>query len=455
MSKKTEDEFAEAAGTALLNLARGLWWLLRHPRTLIVLLILLAFGLFGGFDTVIVFAIGLGLTLLVWRLIHRRSFDRGIGNAFRRFWRYERGWSSRTELVGLGKSLKGERITPKLERYSRHEHGESIRVRLLVGQTPHDYENAADSLAHAFGADVCRVTSGEPGRVWLHFQFSDPLAEVVPALPPDAAPDLTALPVGRREDGAVWTLRLVGTHVLIAGVTGAGKGSVAWSLLRALGPCIREGSVEVWGIDPKGGMELGPGARMFARLERSDFAAMADLLDDAVGVMCARAERLSGVARQHRASPDDPMLVVLVDEVANLSAYLPDRKLRERIAQSLSLLLTQGRAVGVNVVAALQDPRKEVLAFRNLFPTKVALRLDEPGQVDMVLGEGARERGALCHQIRESTPGVGYVRVDGIREPVRVRAAYVTDEDIHEMARAFPAPPSRLLESLSRWESAA
>ena len=50
-------------------------------------------------------------------------------------------------------------------------------------------------------------------------------------------------------------------------------------------------------------------------------------------------------------------------------------------------------------MAALQDPRKEVMNIRNLFPDKIALRLDESEQVDMVLGDGARDRGALADQI--------------------------------------------------------
>ena len=102
-----------------------------------------------------------------------------------------------------------------------------------------------------------------------------------------------------------------------------------------------------------------------------------------------------GNSRHHQASVDEPLIVVVIDELANLTAYLPDRKLKDRIAHAVSLLLTQGRAVGVVVVAALQDPRKEVVTFRNLFPTKIALRLDEPAQVNMVLGDGARDQGAL------------------------------------------------------------
>jgi S-DNA-T family DNA segregation ATPase FtsK/SpoIIIE len=95
----------------------------------------------------------------------------------------------------------------------------------------------------------------------------------------------------------------------------------------------------------------------------------------------------------------------------------------------------------------LQDPRKEVLGFRNLFPARVALQLDEPTQVDMVLGQGARDQGALCDKIPDATRGVGYVRIDGVREPTRVRAAYVTDQDIKVMVHLYapgPSPGARL-----------
>jgi S-DNA-T family DNA segregation ATPase FtsK/SpoIIIE len=46
-----------------------------------------------------------------------------------------------------------------------------------------------------------------------------------------------------------------------------------------------------------------------------------------------------------------------------------DRELKERIMLALAILATQGRALGYGVVAALQDPRKDVLTIRNLFPT--------------------------------------------------------------------------------------
>jgi S-DNA-T family DNA segregation ATPase FtsK/SpoIIIE len=69
---------------------------------------------------------------------------------------------------------------------------------------------------------------------------------------------------------------------------------VIWSLLRGLSPAIRDGHVAVWAVDPKGGMELGPGRGLFARLAERSFEEMADLLDDAVAVMQERAPARGG-----------------------------------------------------------------------------------------------------------------------------------------------------------------
>ncbi len=140
---------------------------------------------------------------------------------------------------------------------------------------------------------------------------------------------------------------------------------------------------------------------------------------------------------------------MLVDEVAFLTAYQPDRKRKDRIMAALATLTTQGRAVGYCVVAALQDPRKDVLTIRNLFPDRIAMRLDEPEQVDMVLGDGARDRGAACELISPDPAtgaGVAFVRLEADPDPVRVRAGWVSDADIRAMAACLPSV------SLSSWQ---
>jgi S-DNA-T family DNA segregation ATPase FtsK/SpoIIIE len=195
-------------------------------------------------------------------------------------------------------------------------------------------------------------------------------------------------------------------------------------------------------------MELGPGRALYARfakptLDEQPHEEIVKVLEDAVDALRHRSHGLGDVGvRKHTPTTEQPLIVVVIDELADLTKYVKDRKLKERIERALGLLLTQGRAVGISVVAALQNPRKEVLNDRDLFPTRIALRLDESAQVNMVLGEGARDRGALCDEIAESQPGVGYVHVDGVREPTRVRAAYPTNDDIAALVADYA--PRRL-----------
>ena len=286
----------------------------------------------------------------------------------------------------------------------------------------------------------------------LEFIRRDALAVLVPALPVPARVDLKALPVGRREDGLPWLVKLHGTHVLIAGATGAGKASLLWGLVRAMFPLMRTGLVKVLAADPKL-MELAFGRVIFEShgSYAADPASIADLLDAAVAGMQDRARRFAGRQRDHTPTIEDPFTVVLVDEVAFLTAYQPDRNLKTRIMSALATLTTQGRAVGYCVVAALQDPRKDVLTIRNLFPDRIAMRLDEPEQVDMVLGDGARDRGAACELISPDPAvgaGVAFVRLESDPDPVRARAGWVTDADIRDLA-------SQCIADRVDWEEAA
>jgi DNA segregation ATPase FtsK/SpoIIIE-like protein len=158
--------------------------------------------------------------------------------------------------------------------------------------------------------------------------------------------------------------------------------------------------------------------------------------------MNRRADAFAGRVRVHEPSRDCPFVVVIVDELAFLTAYQPERDLRRRADAAIATLTSQGRSVGFCVVGALQDPRKEVVNIRNLFPDRVALRLDEPGQVDMVLGQGARDRGATADLISPDPhegAGVGFVRHETQPEPVRVRAAFVPDHVIDRMVKDFPS----------------
>jgi DNA segregation ATPase FtsK/SpoIIIE, S-DNA-T family len=393
--------------------------------------------------------------LVTWRVAHAESFHRFVGWPWRGAWRqrlvYRRLWQPAMVNTGLGEHLNGREFIPTLLRVTSTGTVDVVRVRMLAGQVPEDYAQVADRIARTFGAAECRVRTDPKHRerVILWLLVEDPLQQPVPPQQAGESPNLSALRVARREDGLWYYLRLLGTHLLLVGATGAGKSSVIWALVHALAPGISSGLVQLWVLDPKGGMELAPGRRLFSRFchgttEGNDPAshehAYADLLEDAVAIMRQRQDRLRGVTRLHEPRPGEPLVVVVVDELASVTSYVTDRDAKKRISAALSLLLSQGRAVGVTVVAALQDPRKEVLPARDLFPTRIGLRMVDADQVDMVLGTGAKDRGARCDQIPESLPGVGYVALDGVAEPVRVRFAHLTDAAIADMADIHPAP---------------
>ena len=121
--------------------------------------------------------------------------------------------------------------------------GDVLTVAMLRGQTLAQWVACADRLAQAFDAPVCRVTAvpGRPQRLLLSFPTRDALGVVVAPLPPvplDAL-DLEAVPVARAEDGTTYAMPVLYAHTLVAGETGAGKGSVLWSVLAGLGPAIQ------------------------------------------------------------------------------------------------------------------------------------------------------------------------------------------------------------------------
>ena len=371
-----------------------------------------------------------------------RVLARQVRSEWRRATCYVPGWRKSTEFSELTKTHRFEVHYPKLARVRSDGWRDRVSVRMLRGQCPEDYTRAADRLAHSFGARACRVRVARPRRLALDFLHTDPLVNPIalPALPVlpvigVGAVDLRRLVVGRLETGRDWRLRLLHRHVLVAGVTDAGKSSLVWSLLWALAPAMRIGAVQVFGIDPKGGMELGKAPGLFHELTYGNGEPSVELLEWVATLTRQRAQVLREQGRRvWEPASGAPFVLLVVDELADVIAYQPDPALRKRATLALSSITSQGRAPGVAVLGQVQDPRKSVVEFRNLFPVKVAMRLDEREQVDMVLGDGARDRGAQAHEIGEDTPGVAWVKIDGRREPERGRAFHVTDTDLDALS---------------------
>jgi DNA segregation ATPase FtsK/SpoIIIE, S-DNA-T family len=442
----------QAVRASARTAARTVRW---HPWLTIVPLGLLAVVVLAGPHAAWAVVGAIAAVVVVWWQGHPASFERLVRQraraSWRREWVYRRRWRSAMFLSGLACRFDGDEVVPQLGRVRSTCSSDVVAVRLTAAQEPIDWETRASALAETFGAVQCHARAVRPHWIELEFMFRRDIP-VVAAITPPERPGLDALPIGRRGDAKAWQLRLTGTHVLIAGATDSGKGSVIWSIIRAAAAGIRDGWVTVWAADPKGGMELGHGPRdpntgqptcpLFGRFERTA-AAIEAMLADAVELMKVRAQRLAGLARQHEPTVADPAVVIVVDELAEICAYCPP-DIRQRVHEHLELLLTQGRALSVHVVGAVQNPDLIPVKLRRGFPTRIALRTTDADQVDMVLGRGAWARGAKCDAIAKTTPGCGWVLLDGDATPTWVRASWVTNDDIDAMAttHAPTQPPA-------------
>jgi S-DNA-T family DNA segregation ATPase FtsK/SpoIIIE len=118
------------------------------------------------------------------------------------------------------------------------------------------------------------------------------------------------------------------------------------------------GDAVIWAIDLKTGMELGPWAPCIDRLATTTGQASA-LLADAVTIPQARAEHLAATGRRvWKPSPGMPVLVIIVDEYAELADEAPDAM---GDTDSIARL---GRAVAVTLVAATRRPTQKAMGRR-------------------------------------------------------------------------------------------
>jgi hypothetical protein len=250
---------------------------------------------------------------------------------------------------------------------------------------------------------------------------------------------LRGVPMARDIDGNVWHMPIEEKHVLIAASSGGGKGSWIWSLVFGLVPAWQAGLVEFWGCDPKMN-ELAMGRDFWTRYADNDADSVA-LLEEAVNLMHERGRAMQGIRRKFVPSLATPLIVLVIDELGYVSALMPDKKLRERATTAITALLNKGRSPGIAVVGVCIDPRKSVIDNRDGYAIRIAGRMPAP-MCDLVLGDGMWEAGARTDLIPPppAGSGVAYVIDETTMEPLLVRAAWCSDDDIRNMMAGLPKP---------------
>ncbi|MDS0133614.1 MULTISPECIES: FtsK/SpoIIIE domain-containing protein [unclassified Amycolatopsis] len=451
---------------ALWWLCKAVVWMLAQVvtrwRTSLAVVAVYAWCELVGWLSLAITLGSVAVILAAWWAIDAVSFDQWCGRFLRSWWSrwavYGRklpewlhacGLSVRDEalpvvvnvnLVGRRRALSrstsprsGTRL-PKVLGVRSGASWDEVRVELVAGQKPEDFDEAARALAVARKVARCQVRELAPNVVSIDFQRRDLLSGGVagPQVPDgvdSTGVDLRNVWAGRTEYGRDWRVPLLGSgaHCLTAGASGAGKNSVMWCPLVAAAPAIRAEVVRMSGIDPKG-MELAYGRGIFSRYAVGGKDAV-ELLDDLVEEMESRKRAFAGRLRTIPVSTEYPLELLEFDEIGALTKYT-DRKTREAIVERVALLTTQGRALGISVRGYVQEPTKDTVPVRELFTRRVCLRVTSKTHVGMVLGDGAYERGAWANRIGDSEAGVGYVWGEGIREPLRIRAGWVSDATV-------------------------
>ncbi|MBN9791167.1 cell division protein FtsK [Pseudonocardia sp. TMWB2A] len=456
---------------AVKGLVLAIVWAARHWRTTTTVTVVSLWCWWWGWLSLLLTLTTVATALGVWRVASLPSFDRWAGRHLRSWWQRwlvyaprmprwlrscgltvpDRGGATVIQVNPLRRTATAPRERPRRDQLPRilsvrsGPSWDEVKVRLVPGQTPEDFDQAARALAVARGVNRCQVRELAPNVVSIDYQRRNLLDATVTApdlnamagLPGDAI-DLDRVLSGATEYGTAWRQSIRGSHTLIGGATGAGKGSLMWAPLLSVAPAIRDGLVRVNGIDPKG-MELAYGRDVFHRYAVTSKDTLA-LLDDLVDQMETRKRTHAGTTRLVPITRDTPLEIVEFDEIGALLRYVGDRKTREAITERIALLTTQGRALGFTVRGYVQEPTKDTVPVRELFPRRICLRVASKSHVGMVLGDQAYDRGAWANRIGESEAGVGYLFGEGVREPLRVRAAWVPDEAIKALERFVAAP---------------
>lgn len=381
-----------------------------------------------------------GLTRATFALLAPRLYHRFDAWTFRRgLASWVRGrWPDVAEKCGLAVSNQdGTRTTPKIKTTTALG-VVNVTVPVLTGQTTRTVMDAGEAIATAYGAHSFEVRPDGPSRVVLRLFLTNALTTARTAVTP-AGVSIDGVPAGIRLDGAKYDLRIRGRHTLVVGASGAGKGSVFWAVAGGLAPAIRERLVRVWAIDMKKGVEAGMGEGLFHATAYTHARALA-ILRALVEVIEERGAAMRGKSRLHEPTPGDPLHVLIIDELADLLAY-SDFEVKREAERLLSIILTQGRALGVVAVGCVQNPRQEALGgTRNLWTQKIALRLDTADETEMVLG--SRARTAPADLISRDAPGTAYAVNDDDGTVSMVRFDYWPDDLVRHVAATYPSPTS-------------
>jgi S-DNA-T family DNA segregation ATPase FtsK/SpoIIIE len=367
----------------------------------------------------------LRLPLRLWRWHRERRRARKLLSRYRRRW---------PELAGMG-HLYGSHITG----LERREEETVLHVELGPGQLARDLGMIAERIASALShwdlmPATLHIEEGErPHQALIRLPHAqpdtDPLARVLPWPGCTNTSVSQPIPLGRFADGEEVLVPLA-DHFLIAGQTRWGKSGILNVILATLSHCE---DAELWVIDPKGGAELGPWHPVIAHLATNGEEAQA-LLQAANQEMDRRYRLLHQRGlRLWAPRPGEPMLVIVIDEAAQLTS--DSKRLLDR-------LVSVGGAAGLRCIVTTQRPSAAKMGgnrdLTSQLGTQISVHLRHARDNDMVFGDGAAGEGWRADRLRHK--GAFLIRSEsaGYVEPSRqARAYWLSDEMVRATVSAL------------------
>jgi hypothetical protein len=319
--------------------------------------------------------------------------------------------------------------------------GWRARLRLARGQTITDVTAKIPALESGLGTHrgalrVHPTPDDLANRCELRVLDRDPHADAIPWPGPSVTSITEPVDLGPFEDAEPCRVLFLRRHAILGGATGAGKSGGLNELIANLAACR---DVVIWAIDLKRGMELKPWSACIDRLATTPVEAAA-LLADAVTILYARAEHLAGHGwREWQPSPTMPALVIIIDEYAELTEQAP------HAMKDTDTIARLGRAPAVTLVAATQRPTQKVMgqgAVRSQMNIRIAFRVQEQRDVDLILGQGMLKVGWHAHKL--NAPGKFLVSSPEHDNPRRARAYLLTDDDVTDAAAHYATARPRL-----------
>jgi len=263
----------------------------------------------------------------------------------------------------------------------------------------------------------------------------------------DARPQGSYLiPVGQGSGGAVWRSLTETGHVLVGGESGSGKSTWLNAILCALLAAHTPQELQVAIVDPKA-VEfqayrnlphlLAPIAVEIEEAEALSARLMAEM--DRRRALFSRVSSKDLPGYNRRSQEPLPLVLLIVDEVTDIALQAG---LKSPFYTNLIRLVSKGRAFGLAVILATQNPKAEVLntLIRGNMSTRLAFRVASAEHSRVILGRGGAQE--LPRTIR----GRLMARLDGAEEILQ--GFYITEKEIGALTHRLRHSRSAVLTGL-------